>query len=312
MEHSGQWTSREQRLMSGSATLPTVSVVVRALNEAEHLPRLLDGFAHQTMQPDEIVLVDSGSTDGTVEIAERAGLTISHIRPGDFTFGRALNQGCEAAKGEILVFVSAHVYPSDTRWLEELLAPFANPRVASVYGRQTGDERTSFSEQQLFESWFPASSEHAQSHPFCNNANCAIRKTWWEQIPYDEALPGLEDIAWANEMQQRGGLLSYAADAAVVHVHEESFRQTLNRYRREALAHRSQRSSRAMNAQQAARLGSEHIVRDIARAVRRRKLDAIPEIVSFRTAQFVGAYLGNRDSVDDHDEVIARMYYPRR
>lgn len=291
--------------------LPTVSIIIRALNEAAHLPRLLDGVRKQTVQPDEVILVDSGSTDGTVEIAEQAGLTISHIRPGDFTFGRALNQGCDLAKGEVLVFVSAHVYPTNSRWLERLIAPFADEEVASVYGRQTGDERTSFSEQRLFETWFPEKSEPRQTHPFCNNANCAIRKQSWEDVQYDESLPGLEDIAWATEIQSLGGALAYAADAAVVHVHEESFKQTLNRYRREALAHRSQRSARAMGARRAAALGLSHIVHDIVAAGRLGRFGAVPEIVSFRSAQFAGAYLGNRDSAEDPDEVIARMYYRR-
>ena len=121
--------------------MATVSVVIRALNEAEHLPALYDGIARQTRQAEQVMLVDSGSTDATVAISEAAGADIVHIAPEDFSFGRALNVGCAAAHGDVLVFVSAHVYPVDEFWLERLIAPFEeHDDVSLVYGRQTGDE----------------------------------------------------------------------------------------------------------------------------------------------------------------------------
>jgi len=69
-------------------TLPTTSIVIRTLNEAEHLDALFDSIDLQSQPPDEVVLVDSGSTDHTVAIAESRGASIVHIPPGEFTFGR--------------------------------------------------------------------------------------------------------------------------------------------------------------------------------------------------------------------------------
>ncbi len=288
-----------------------LSVVVRALNEAEHLPRLLDGIASQSLPPDEVLLVDSGSTDGTVEIAERHGARVVHIRPGEFTFGRALNLGCESAKGDILVFASAHVYPTDEHWLANLVAPFDDPRIGATYGRQTGDERTSFSEMQLFADWFPDADDPDQDHPFCNNANAAIRRSWWDELPYDETLPGLEDIAWATELRKRGGRLAYVADATIVHVHEERLRQTLNRYRREAISHRTFSGAPAMPLGKAASLAARHITADARRAIRTGSMTALPSIAGFRAAQFAGVWLAGRTDASETDKVLRRMYYPR-
>jgi len=67
------------------------SLVIRAYNEARHLPRLLEGVRQQTVKDVEVILVDSGSTDDTVSIAESYGAKIVHIPPQDFTFGRSLN-----------------------------------------------------------------------------------------------------------------------------------------------------------------------------------------------------------------------------
>jgi len=201
----------------------SISIVIRALNEAEHLPRLLNGLAKQSLQPDEIILVDSGSTDSSREICIQAGAKVISISPSEFTFGRALNIGCESAKGDILVFVSAHVYPMDEFWLEKLVNPFKNnDDVALVYGRQIGDDRSHFSETEIMRRWFPEKSDHDQKHPFCNNANCAVRKEVWEINPYDENLTGLEDMAWAKQALSAGHRIWYQSDAVITHVHEET------------------------------------------------------------------------------------------
>ena len=121
--------------------MPTTSVVIRALNEERYIGRLLVGLGRQTVQPDEIVLVDSGSTDATVDIAERFGARIVHIPKDRFSFGRSLNWGCESATGEVLVLVSAHVYPVYDTYLEHMLRPFELAETSVAYGRQVKTTR---------------------------------------------------------------------------------------------------------------------------------------------------------------------------
>ena len=213
------------------------SVVIRSYNEEQHIGRLLIGLLQQTRRPDQIVLVDSGSTDATLAIASRFPVEIHEIDPETFSFGHSLNVGCGAATGDLIAIVSAHVYPVYDTWLDELVAPFGDPEVALVYGRQEGDERTKYSERQIMARWFPSMSERRQEHPFCNNANAAIRRSVWASAPYDEELTGLEDIDWAKRALEAGHGVSYVATAPVVHAHDETWRQLVNRYRREAIAH---------------------------------------------------------------------------
>src|SRR5205823_1365971 len=130
--------------------MPRISIIIRCYNEEEHIGRLLSGIIQQTQQDFEIIVVDSGSTDATLSIASRYPVKVVHIAPQDFSFGRSLNMGCEAAGGEILVFASAHVYPLYDDWLEKIARPFADPKVALSYGGQRGNEVTKYSEHQVF------------------------------------------------------------------------------------------------------------------------------------------------------------------
>jgi glycosyltransferase involved in cell wall biosynthesis len=107
-----------------------ISVIIRCLNEARHLPKLLDSFARQTLKPFEIIVVDSGSTDDSVEISRSRGARIVHIQPEQFSFGRSLNLGVRNASGDVMVIASAHTYPVSEHWLEWLTEPFEDPAIA--------------------------------------------------------------------------------------------------------------------------------------------------------------------------------------
>ena len=213
-----------------------ISIVIRCFNEEKHIGRLLKGIMEQDHEDVEIIVVDSGSTDDTVKIAKQYPVKLVPIRPQDFSFGYALNVGCEAATGEVLLFASAHVYPVYNDWLSLMLAPFSDEKVALVYGKQRGDHRNKYSEHQIFRKWFPEESNLNQKHPFCNNANCAIRRDLWLIQPYDETLTGLEDLDWAKKIQAKGHHIAYQSEATIIHVHEENWANVFNRYRREAIA----------------------------------------------------------------------------
>lgn len=293
---------------------PIASIVIRCYNEEEHIGRLLSGIMEQTLIDEtEIIVVDSGSTDATVTIASQFPTTIVSIDPEDFSFGRALNLGCAEATGEFIVAASAHVYPVYDDWLEQLLAPFENPEVALSYGKQRGNEVTKYSEHQIFERWFPNVSNHDQNHPFCNNANAAIRRKLWKEQPYDERLTGLEDLDWAKRIMSRGYKISYVADAPIIHVHDEEPGDILNRYRREAIALKRIMPSEKFTLWDAVRLFTSNAWNDIKNAwdegVLRTRLR---EILTFRLMQFRGTYKGFRQQGDVPSTLKRRFYYPHR
>jgi glycosyltransferase involved in cell wall biosynthesis len=291
---------------------PRCSVVIRAFNEEAHIGRLLSGILQQTIRPIDVILVDSGSTDATLTIASRYPVRIVSIPPEEFTFGRALNRGCALANGEYLVIASAHVYPVYPDWLEQLLQPFADPQVGLVYGRQRGDAATRYSEHQILAKLFPVESLPRQSHPFCNNANAAIRRALWLQRPYDEDLPALEDLEWAAWALGQGHALSYRAEAEVVHVHDESRRAVFNRYRREAMALKRIHPQEHFRLLDFLLLFASNVASDGWHALHDGALSRrLWEILWFRWAQFWGTYRGFSISGLMTDQLKQAFYYPR-
>ncbi|WP_006247577.1 glycosyltransferase family 2 protein [Mycolicibacterium tusciae] len=298
-------------MTSGVNAPRRVSAVIRAYNESQHIGRLLKGLDRQTVKLDEIILVDSGSTDDTVTIAEAAGCTVVHIAKSEFSFGRALNKGCAAATGDVLLFASAHVYPVYDTYVEHMVSAFDRDRVAIVYGRQVGDERTKFSESRIMLKSFPDENIWDQGHPFSNNANAAVLKSVWQESPYDETLTGLEDLDFAKKALDRGCKIAYVADAPVVHVHEESWSITRNRYRREAIAYRRIVDGAKMSLLRAVSLALSNIASDYKDVIKMNRFRGnLVSIPLFRFAQFIGAWEGFHTPDHVSARLLDRFYYP--
>lgn len=290
---------------------PLCSIVIRAFNEEEHLGKLLTGIMQQTIQDREIILVDSGSTDATPEIASNFPVKIVQINPAEFTFGRSLNRGVAVAAGEFIVIISAHCYPVYPDWLEQLLKPFEDSRVAVSYGKQRGAETNHYSEHQFFRNYFPDISQLNQGQPYTHNANAAIRKSLWEGHPYDEQLTGLEDLAWSSWAKEQGYSIAYAADAEIIHIHLETMKQVHNRYRREAIAMKQILPASQFSIRNMISMIIRKSVKDISQARRDRVLlKEILNILRFRVFQYLGTWQGYRYSGKIDLQLHQQFYYP--
>ena len=292
--------------------MPRFTIVIRCYNEEEHIGKLLSGIMQQTLTDFEIIIVDSGSTDATLTIAARYPIKLLHITPDEFSFGRSLNRGCAIAQGEILVFASAHVYPVYDDWLGKLVQPFEDSRVALSYGCQRGNHITRYSEHQVFAKWFPDRGSFDQQHPFCNNANAAIRRTLWEEYRYDETLTGLEDIEWARRVVSAGHKIAYVSDALVTHVHRETPRRIFNRYHREAIALKRIFPAERFTLGDFVYLFSTNVLSDLYHAARDRELAGnISSILAFRLMQFWGTFRGYKFRGPVNSKLRQTFYYPR-
>lgn len=296
---------------------PDISIVYRALNEERWFEDSLLALAEQDLKgmSIEAVLVDSGSTDRTLEIAEKHGCRVTHIKKSDFSFGRSLNQGCDFARGKYLVFISAHCIPAHKDWLHNLIAPlrhWSETKVAYSYGKQIGHEVSKFSEKQLFEKYFPDLTQNPQDGFFINNANSAIVTEVWEKYRFDEDVTGLEDMVLGKAIVADGYKIAYIADAPVIHVHEEDFKQTKNRYYREALTLREIMPEVQMTFGDFIRYLIAGISHDISVALDNKEFsNQFWSILRFRYAQFRGSYKGHTENKKLSRAQKEAYYYPR-
>lgn len=293
-----------------------VSIIIRTYNEQKHIDNLLKSICEQDFPMDklQVVMVDSGSNDKTLDIVSKYPVEIVHIKPEDFTFGYSLNKGIEHANGEYIIMISAHCYPIDNNWISNMIMPFnKDDKTGVVYGKQRGKDTTKYSEHQIFKTWFPEKTISKQSTPFCNNANCAIRRSLWEKYQYNEKLTGLEDLDWAKEMHKKGYHICYQPDAGIYHIHDETYSQIYNRYRREAIAIKNIYPDLKFGFIEFIRLLFSNIFNDILNSVRDKSIvENFTSIIAFRFFQFWGTYRGYQFNKEVAMELKKKFYYPSK
>ena len=206
---------------------PRVSVIIRTRDEEHGIGRVLAGLASQNLaERTEVIVVDSGSSDRTVEIAEEAGARVVRIPAESFTFGWALNVGCAEARGEIGLALSGHAFPTDDGWLERMVRAFDDPRVACASGNNYGPHDEVMSER------VTQDAAMAVGNPLWgySNAHGAFRLDLWRAHPFRPEMPGTEDKEWAWWWLNRGFV--YVSEPAFMTDHDHSKDPVFSQYER--------------------------------------------------------------------------------
>ena len=194
------------------------SIIIRCKNEEDWIGHCLSAVKQQNYPHFEIVIVDSGSTDKTLEIAESLGVD-RIVRIENYKPGLALNEGIGASDGEYIVMLSAHCVPKDASWLVNLLASFDNPEVVGVYGRQLPVAFSSASDTRDLLITFGRDKRIQEKDYFFHNANSAVSRAVWEAFPFDDTAPNIEDRIWGKQVTAAGHKLAYEPAAEVYHYH---------------------------------------------------------------------------------------------
>ena len=230
-------------------TSPKASVVVLTLNAGPGFVDLLDRlFGQRTSFEYEVVVVDSGSTDGTAELAESRGALVHRRSAAGFDHGATRNFGISRSSGEYVALLVQDALPLDEYWLRTLVENFErDAAVAGVYGRQMPHPENGPLARVLVESWPTASPERREQFAggpdqyrkmppeerrtlaaFDNVSSC-IRRSVWEGIPFDNTGFG-EDLRWGKRIMEAGYKLVYEPRSAVLHAHERGPLYDLRRY----------------------------------------------------------------------------------
>jgi rhamnosyltransferase len=232
--------------------MPRASVVLPIHNGREHLPRLLEALRGQDV-PVEIVAVDSGSSDGSIEILERAGVRLLRIEAATFDHGETRNLGAREAAGDCVVFLSQDAIPAGPGFVARLIAPLeADARLAGAFARQVPRPEADPLTRRDLAAWVAASAEPrtvfvpdaaalASLPPVerfrlsvFDNVASAVRREHLRAHPFAKSRFG-EDLEWGERMLRLGFGLAYVPEAVVVHSH---VRRARSLFRRNYLGHR--------------------------------------------------------------------------
>ena len=217
--------------------MPKISIVIRARDEEKYIEKVLEEVFSQEFDDCEVIVIDSGSEDRTVEIVRQFPIRLLEIiPPQDFSYGYALNLGTQRAQGEIIVYLSAHCVPTNNQWLKNLVSHFDNLEVGGVYGRQIPRLSSSPMEKRGFLLSYGEEREIQTRETSFSNSNSAIRKQIWQEVNFDEEIEFSEDLVWAKRVLSKGYKLIYEPKADVYHSHEHSLSEI---YFREINRHRS-------------------------------------------------------------------------
>jgi len=219
--------------------MPEISVIVRCRNEEQLIGKVLSRVFEQRGMDFEVIVVDSGSVDKTLDIARAFPVRLFEISPAEFTYGRALNLGISQASGRICALLSAHAIPFDRHWLRNLCSGFNDEKTASVGGKlMPHADCNPFDRRGLIRRYptdpFYLTPDSPTSY---SNSNAAVIKRVWEKIPYDETILYAEDLEWMRRILAAGYKIRYEPTAAVYHSHNESGAQLLGRFYNEAYGH---------------------------------------------------------------------------
>jgi rhamnosyltransferase len=218
-----------------------ISVVIPVKNGGQCLPRCLDSVRSQDIDSDiEIVVIDSGSTDGSVEAARARRARVQEIPAHQFSHGAVRNLGARLAAGGMLVFLSQDAIPVDRHWLARLTAPLRGERgVAGVYGRQLPNEDAIPPESYFLNFLYgPEPRRQTAASPIelsmgttlFSNVNSAMPRAIWERFPFVEDIVMSEDQEWSRRLLLEGFSIAYEPHAAVRHSHNYTMSEAFRRF----------------------------------------------------------------------------------
>lgn len=209
---------------------PEVSIVMRSFNEAWALRDTLPALRAQRGPAWELIVIDSGSTDGSVDlIRDFKPDRFIQIASSEYIPGRVMNQGMRLARAERVIFLNADATPADDQWLQPLARALENPATAAVFGRQVPrpDCRAVFACD--YDRCFGPKRESAKWGHFFSMVNSGLRKDVWSKRGFLENIQYAEDDEYTRWAIAEGYRVEYCPDSVVIHSHNYTPEQAYKR-----------------------------------------------------------------------------------
>jgi len=203
---------------------PEVAIIMRSKDEMPYPPATLEALEQQTHQAYHLYIVDSGSTDGSLEVLRSVSShKLVEIAPEDYVPGRVLNQMVSITTEPIVVFLNADAIPQGEHWLERLLEPILSGQTDATMSKQVTRQDCLFIVDYDYRRAYLPQNIKAENADFFSAVSCAFKRELWEQQPfYEEGYA--EDLVWAARSRQQGARFQLVLDSVVEHSHNYSIK----------------------------------------------------------------------------------------
>ena len=216
---------------------PRVSIILRSFNEGWALKETLPAVQAQEFQNWELIVIDSGSTDGSVDLIRAANPKhFIQIKKEDYNPSRVMNHGMQLARAEFGIFLNADATPQNNQWLRPLVNALQDPQVAASFGRQIprSDCQAVFACD--YDRCFGPKREAAKWDHFFSMVSSGLRKDIWARRGFLEKMQYSEDDEYTRWCRAQGCQIVYCEDSIVMHSHNYTPAQAYQRSHGEARA----------------------------------------------------------------------------
>jgi rhamnosyltransferase len=215
---------------------PLVSIIMRSFNEGWALLETLPALASQDWDNWELIVIDSGSTDGSIELIQRAApRRFLQIRPEDYNPARVMNLGMKLASSEIAVFLNSDATPQGSGWLRPLAMAVQDPRTAAAFGRQIPRPNCRAVFAHDYARCFGPNRDSARWEHFFSMVSSAMRKDVWSKRGFLESMQYSEDDEYSRWCLSEGWQVAYCPESVVMHSHnytpEQAYKRTFGEAR---------------------------------------------------------------------------------
>ena len=272
-----------------------VAVIMRSKNEMPYLPEAIASLRRQTFKDIELWAIDSGSTDGSVEVLQNA-LDAEHffkILPKDYQPGKVLNDMTARTTQDFIVFQNADaIFQSDDA-LEKLLRPLFNGDADAVMCAQDTRPDAKFIVSYDYQRAYDPKNIKGDNADFFSVVTCAFRRDLWGKIKIP-SIGYAEDVAWAKLCRAAGARIKLVTDSVVEHSHNYTLSDLYRKKFRHGVTFSKTYRRKANLFSQIMELCKEW-ARDLLYAVRKGRLDTIPYNIAYRAVIHTGLYRGLKE-----------------
>ena len=204
---------------------PESSIIILTKNAGNNFKRTLDNVFSQKYKNFEVIIIDSSSSDNTLDIAKKYSTKIIKIKAEDFGHGKTRNIGVKLAKGKYIIFLTQDAVPKNDIWISELIKPLRDKNIAGVYSRQIPRENEKIIDRFFYLSLYSDKSKiwnwnnFTQGDNIFSDVSSAIKRDFLLKFPFSNTIILAEDYEWAQKILKQRYNIMYNSKSEVIHSH---------------------------------------------------------------------------------------------